>query len=298
MEAQLAQLFTYLIPGISKGLVYALIALGFVLIYKCTGIFNLAMGEMMILGGYLLYFFAVQIGLPLWAGVILTIAAAAVIGLATNRLFIRPLIGQSTNAMVLVTLALASIVTASVILIWGSQTLYVPKLFPDGGIPIMGSTLQWNYLGFGGVSLVLLVGLLLFFRYSRFGLSMMAISEDQQSAQALGVSVKRIIEVAWVLGISTASIGGIMLTSLTSVQYGQATLGLIGIAVALVGGLQSMGGVIAGGLLVGLVQGLSAGYLEQFFPGSLQEVSAYVVMMLILLFRPQGFFGWERIERV
>ena len=298
MEAQLAQLFTYLIPGISKGLVYALIALGFVLIYKCTGIFNLAMGEMMILGGYLLYFFAVQIGLPLWAGVILTIAAAAVIGLATNRLFIRPLIGQSTNAMVLVTLALASIVTASVILIWGSQTLYVPKLFPDGGIPIMGSTLQWNYLGFGGVSLVLLVGLLLFFRYSRFGLSMMAISEDQQSAQALGVSVKRIIEVAWVLGISTASIGGIMLTSLTSVQYGQATLGLIGIAVALVGGLQSMGGVIAGGLLVGLVQGLSAGYLEGFFPGSLQEVSAYVVMMLILLFRPQGFFGWERIERV
>jgi len=298
VEAQLAQLFTYLIPGISKGLVYALIALGFVLIYKCTGIFNLAMGEMMILGGYLLYFFAVQIGLPLWAGVILTIAAAAVIGLATNRLFIRPLIGQSTNAMVLVTLALASIVTASVILIWGSQTLYVPKLFPDGGIPIMGSTLQWNYLGFGGVSLVLLVGLLLFFRYSRFGLSMMAISEDQQSAQALGVSVKRIIEVAWVLGISTASIGGIMLTSLTSVQYGQATLGLIGIAVALVGGLQSMGGVIAGGLLVGLVQGLSAGYLEGFFPGSLQEVSAYVVMMLILLFRPQGFFGWERIERV
>jgi branched-chain amino acid transport system permease protein len=279
-------------------LVYALIALGFVLIYKCTGIFNLAMGEMMILGGYLLYFFAVQIGLPLWAGVILTIAAAAVIGLATNRLFIRPLIGQSTNAMVLVTLALASIVTASVILIWGSQTLYVPKLFPDGGIPIMGSTLQWNYLGFGGVSLVLLVGLLLFFRYSRFGLSMLAISEDQQSAQALGVSVKRIIEVAWVLGISTASIGGIMLTSLTSVQYGQATLGLLGIAVALVGGLQSMGGVIAGGLLIGLVQGLSAGYLEQFFPGSLQEVSAYVVMMLILLFRPQGFFGWERIERV
>ena len=298
MEAQIAQLFTYIIPGLSKGLVYALVALGFVLIYKCTGIFNLAMGEIMMLGGYLLYFFAVQLGLPLWVGVILTAAAAAAVGFVTNRLFIRPLIGQPVMSMVLVTLALASIVIAAIILVWGSQTLYVPKLFPDGGIDIMGSTLQWNYIGFAAVSAVLLVGLLLFFRYSRFGLSMMAISEDQQAAEALGVSVKGIVMIAWILGLTTAAFGGIMLTSLTSVQYGMAVLGLIGMAVAMVGGLQSMGGVIIGGLVVGLVQGLSQGYLDQYLPGSLQEVSAYVVMMLILLLRPEGFFGWKRIERV
>jgi branched-chain amino acid transport system permease protein len=298
MEEQIAQFFIYLIPGISKGLVYALIAMGFVLIYKCTGIFNLAIGEMMVLGGYLLFFLSVQLGLPLWAGVILSIVLACVVGYVTNILFIRPLIGQSTNSTVLVTLAIASIITAVIILIWGSQTLYVPKLFPEGGIHIVGAIFQWNYIGFGGVSLVLLGGLILFFKYSRFGLSMMAISEDQQSAQALGVSVKRIVMLAWILGVTTAVIGGIMLTSLTSVQYGQSTLGLIGIAVAMVGGLQSVGGVIIGGLLVGLVQGLSAGYLDQFFPGSLQDVSAYVVMMIILLLRPHGFFGWERIERV
>jgi branched-chain amino acid transport system permease protein len=298
MEVQVAQFFAYIIPGLSKGLLYALIALGFVLIYKCTGIFNLAMGEMMMLGGYLLYFFAVQLTLPLWVGVILTVAAAAVIGFVTNHLFIRPLIGQPVIAMVLVTLALGSIIIAVIILLWGSQTLFVPKLFPDGGIDVMGSTLQWNYLGYAFVSAVLLVGLLLFFHYSRFGLSMMAISEDQQAAQALGVSVKGIVMIAWILGIITAALGGIMLTSLTSVQYGMAVLGLIGMAVAMVGGLQSLGGVIIGGLVVGLIQGLSQGYLDQYLPGSLQEVSAYVVMMLILLLRPEGFFGWKRIERV
>ena len=298
MEDEIVRAFTFIIPGLSRGLVYALIALGFVLIFKCTGIFNLAVGEMMVFGGYLCYFFSVQLGVPLWGAVVLTVIGAGVVGFITNRLFIRPLIGQPVIAMVFITLALGSIIIGTIILLWGSATLFVPRLFPAGGIPIMGSTLGWNYIGFGVVSLVLLIGLLAFFRYSRIGLSMMAISEDQQAAQALGVSVKRIVMVAWVIGITTAAIGGIMLTSLTSVQYGQATLGLIGIAVALVGGLQSMGGVIIGGLLVGLVQGLSAGYIDQYVPGSFQEVSAYIVMILVLLLRPHGFFGWERIERV
>ena len=298
MEDEIVRAFTFIIPGLSRGLVYALIALGFVLIFKCTGIFNLAVGEMMVFGGYLCYFFSVQLGVPLWGAVVLTVIGAGVVGLITNRLFIRPLIGQPVIAMVFITLALGSIIIGTIVLLWGSATLFVPRLFPAGGISILGSMLGWNYIGFGVVSLVLLIGLLAFFRYSRIGLSMMAISEDQQAAQALGVSVKRIVMVAWVIGITTAAIGGIMLTSLTSVQYGQATLGLIGIAVALVGGLQSMGGVIIGGLLVGLVQGLSAGYIDQYVPGSFQEVSAYIVMMLVLLLRPHGFFGWERIERV
>lgn len=298
MEDEIVRAFTFIIPGLSRGLVYALIALGFVLIFKCTGIFNLAVGEMMVFGGYLCYFFSVQLGVPLWGAVALTVIGAGVVGLITNRLFIRPLIGQPVIAMVFITLALGSIIIGTIVLLWGSATLFVPRLFPAGGISILGSTLGWNYIGFGVVSLVLLIGLLAFFRYSRIGLSMMAISEDQQAAQALGVSVKRIVMVAWVIGITTAAIGGIMLTSLTSVQYGQATLGLIGIAVALVGGLQSMGGVIIGGLLVGVVQGLSAGYIDPHVPGSFQEVSAYIVMMLVLLLRPHGFFGWERIERV
>jgi branched-chain amino acid transport system permease protein len=298
LEDEIVRAFTFIIPGLSRGLVYALIALGFVLIFKCTGIFNLAVGEMMVFGGYLCYFFSVQLGVPLWGAVALTVIGAGVVGLITNRLFIRPLIGQPVIAMVFITLALGSIIIGTIVLLWGSATLFVPRLFPAGGISILGSTLGWNYIGFGVVSLVLLIGLLAFFRYSRIGLSMMAISEDQQAAQALGVSVKRIVMVAWVIGITTAAIGGIMLTSLTSVQYGQATLGLIGIAVALVGGLQSMGGVIIGGLLVGVVQGLSAGYIDPHVPGSFQEVSAYIVMMLVLLLRPHGFFGWERIERV
>ena len=298
MESELIRSLAFIIPGLSKGLVYALIGLGFVLVYKCTGVFNLAIGEMMVLGGYLLYFFSVQIGIPIWGGVALTIAATAIVGIISNRLFVQPLIGQSIISMVMVVLALGIVIIASIILVWGSDTLFVPRLFPSGGVSILGTSLGWDYIGFAVVSGALLLGLIAFFRYSNIGLSMMAISEDQQAAQALGVSVKRIIQIAWVLGTVTAAIGGIMLTSLTSVQYGQASIGLIAIAVALLGGLQSMAGVAIAGLLIGLIQGISAGYIDPYVPGSFQEVSAYIIMMLILLFRPYGFFGWERIERV
>jgi len=298
VEAELLRAVSFLVPGLSKGLVYALIGLGFVLVYKCTGIFNLAVGETMVLGGYLLYLFSVQLHMPLAAAILVALAVAAGVAWVTYRVFLQPLIGQNIISMVLVVLALGSIIVGVIILVWGSDTLFIPRLFPRGGINFANTVLSWDYIGFGVISLALLSGLLLFFRYSRLGLSMMAISEDQQAAQALGVSVKRIIMSAWTIGILTATIGGIMLTSLTSVQYGQASLGLMGMAVALVGGLQSLGGVMIAGPLIGLVQGVSAGYIDPLVPGSFQDISAFLIMLLVLIFLPFGFFGWERIERV
>ncbi|MDD5495350.1 MAG: branched-chain amino acid ABC transporter permease [Dehalococcoidia bacterium] len=297
MEA-LQHALVFIIPGLSKGLVYALIGLGFVVTFKCTGIFNLAMGEILMLSGYVFYLFANQLGLPVWAAVMMTLVLMCIIGYITVRLMIQPLVGQPNIAMILMTLAMGSILVALMILFWGSQDLIVPRFFPRGGIDVYGSVLEWHYIGFALVSLVLLLALLAFFRYSKLGLSMMSISEDQQAAQALGISVTRIVQSAWILGILAATVGGIILTSVTAVQYSQASIGMIGMAVALCGGLQSLGGVIVGGLLVGLIQGLVSGYVDPFVPGSLQEVSAYIIMMLVLLIRPTGIFGWERIERV
>jgi len=250
------------------------------------------------LSGYVFYLFTSQLGLPVWLGVVLTLVLMCIVGIISVRLLIQPLVGQPNIAMILMTLALGAILVALMILFWGSQDLTVPRFFPSGGVNIFGSTLEWHYIGFASVSLVLLAALLAFFRYSKLGLSMMAISEDQQAAQALGISVKRIVQSAWVLGILAATVGGIILTSVTAVQYSQAGIGMIGIAVAMCGGLQSLGGVIVGGLLVGLIQGLVSGYVDPNVPGSLQEVSAYIIMMLVLLIRPTGIFGWERIERV
>ena len=298
MEEELLRSLSFIIPGLSRGLVYALVALGFVMVFKCTGIFNLAIGEVMVLAGFLTYMFAVQLGTPMWAAVILTLISTGVIGYITCRLLIHPLIGQEIVSMVLVTLALGSMIIAAIILVWGSIDLFLPRLFPRGGINIAATNLSWDFVGFGVMSLILLAGLLAFFRYTKIGLSMMAISEDQQAAQALGVSVKRIILWAWILGILTAAAGGIMFTSLTSVQYGHASIGLIGIAVALLGGIQSLEGVVIGGLLFGLLQGLAAGYIDPYVPGSFQQVSPFIIMMLILLIRPYGLFGWVRIERV
>jgi branched-chain amino acid transport system permease protein len=288
----------FIIPGLSKGLVYALIGLGFVVTFKCTGIFNLAMGEILMLSGYIFYLFSSQLGLPIWLAVILTLLMMCIVGIISVRLLIQPLVGQPNIAMILMTMAFGFLLIGLMILFWGSQDLVVPRFFPTGGIDIFGTTLEWHYIGFALVSLVLLAALLAFFQYSKLGLSMMAISEDQQAAQALGISVKRIVESAWVLGILSATVGGIILTSVTAVQYSQASIGWIGIAVAMCGGLQSLGGVIVGGLLVGLIQGLVSGYVDLYVPGSLQDVSAYIIMMLVLLIRPTGIFGWERIERV
>lgn len=292
------QALVYIIPGLSKGLIYALIGLGFVITFKCTGIFNLAIGEILMLSGYIFYLFNIQLGFPIIVAALLTLILMWIVGFTSVRLLIQPLVGQPNIAMILMTLALGSILVAFMIIFWGSQDLTVPRFFPQGGINILGTILEWHYLGFAIISLILLVALLAFFRYSKLGLSMMAISEDQQAAQALGISVEQIVQSAWILGILSVSVGGIILTSVTAVQYSQASMGMIGMAVALCGGLQSLGGVIIGGLLVGLVQGLVSGYIDPYIPGTLQEVSSYIIMMVVLLTRPTGFFGWERIERV
>jgi branched-chain amino acid transport system permease protein len=286
------------LPGLSLGFVYALIALGFVLIYKCTGIFNLALGEMVMFGAYVLFAVSVMAKLPLGLGIVITLVIGIAFGWLIERLLTRPLIGQPLLALLMMTLCLGSILTGVMILGWGSSCLTLPGMFPSGGVYIAGTMVSWCYFAFIAVSVALLGALLYFFRYSRLGLSMMAISEDQQAAQSLGISVNTIVRASWIIGVLVATIGGILLTQITSAHYTQTGIGFIAIAVALLGGLESIPGVIIGGIAVGLIQGLCGGYIDPLVPGSFAEVSIFLVMLLVLLVRPYGLFGWERIERV
>ena len=280
------------------GFVYALIALGFVLIYKCTGIFNLALGEMVMFAAYLVFAFSVLAKLPIGLGILVTLVVALIMGWLIERLLTRPLIGQPILALLMMTLCLGGLLTGIMILGWGSDPLILPRIFPSGGVYMAGTMVSWSYFAFLGISLALLGALLYFFRYSRLGLSMMAISEDQQAAQSLGVSVNMIVRTSWIIAVLTATIGGILLTQITTAHYGQTGIGFIAIAVALLGGLESIPGVIIGGVIVGLIQGLCSGYIDPLVPGSFAEVSIFVIMALVLLLRPYGLFGWERIERV
>lgn len=295
---ELVRAATYLIPGVTTGFVYALIALGFVLIYKCAGVFNLALGEMVMFAPYLLFATTAMMKLPTWIGIVLTLVCLGAIGLVTERIFTRPLIGQSLLSMVMMTLALGTLLRGVMILGWGSDEILIRSLFPSGGVSVAGTVITWDFFGFMFFSLLLLGAMTIFFRYSRTGLAMMVVSEDQQAAQALGLSVTRIMAISWVVAAITAAIGGILLTSITTAHYEQVGLGMTAIAVALLGGLESIPGVIVGGLLIGVIQGLAVGYIDPYVPGSFREVSVYIVLMLVLLIRPHGLFGWERIERV
>lgn len=292
------EFFSYLIPGIMTGAVYALIALGFVLIYKCSGVLNLAQGELVVIGAYAFYAFGAQIGLPLWAALLSTLLAAAIMGLLVERFAIRPLIGQPILSIILVTLALGGLLRGIMMLVWGPDTLSLPRLFPVGGLDVAGISVSYEHFFFLIVSLILIGVLTQFFRRSLLGLGMMATADDQQAAQAVGIRVTTVTAMAWVIAFLVSAVGGILLTSITGVHYSGVGIGLRAIAVVLLGGLESVIGVIIAGPLVGAIEAISAGYVDPLVGGGFRDVAAFVVMIIVLIFRPFGFFGWKRIERV
>jgi len=294
----MTEFLSYLIPGIMTGFIYALIALGFVLIYKCSGVLNLAQGELVIIGAYVFYALRGQMGFPLSVSILGTIVSAIVLGLLVERLVIRPLIGQPILAVILVTLAIAVILRGLMIMIWGPATLSLPRLFPVGGINLVGISISYEHLFFAIVSVVLFGILFLFFRYAITGLRMMAVADDQQAAQSVGIRVSTVMAMAWAIAAIVSSVGGILLTSIIGVHYSATGVGLRAIAVVLAGGLQSVGGVLVAGPLIGAIESVAAGYLDPLVGGGVSDVAAYAVLILVLIVRPFGLFGWKKIERV
>ena len=294
----MSEFLSYLIPGIMTGFVYALIALGFVLVFKCSGVLNLAQGQLVIIGAYIFYAVAVSVGLPLWAAVIATLVITALMGLLIERTVMRRMIGQPLLAVILITLAIGSILTGIMILVWGPGTLSLPRLFPDGGVNLLGASISYSRICFMGVSLVLFAILFLFFRFSRMGLGMMAVADDQQAAQSVGIKVSTVLALSWAIAAVVSGIAGILLTSVSGVHYSSVGIGLSAISVVLVGGLESVGGVLVAGPLIGAIEGIAAGYLDPLTGGGMAEVSPYIVLVLVLMIKPSGLFGWKRIERV
>jgi branched-chain amino acid transport system permease protein len=294
----MSEFLGYLIPGIMTGFVYALIALGFVLVFKSSGVLNLAQGQLVIIGAYIFYAVAVSVGLPLWAAVIATLVITALMGLLIERTVMRRMIGQPVLAVILITLAIGSILTGIMILVWGPGTLSLPRLFPDDGVNLLGVSISYSRICFMGVSLVLFAILFLFFRFSRLGLGLMAVADDQQAAQSVGIKVSTVLALSWAIAAVVSGIAGILITSVSGVHYSSVGIGLSAIAVVLVGGLESVGGVLVAGPLIGAIEGIAAGYLDPLTGGGMAEVSPYIVLVLVLMIKPSGLFGWKRIERV
>ena len=280
--------------GLADGSILALAALGFVLIYKATGVINFAQGEFLLVGAYMFYTAFVVLNLPLVVAVVFGVVVATLIGVLVERLILRPMVGENPISIIMVTIGLSSLLNALVQAFYGTSPRRQPSILPTGSVEILGATVPVNRLAAIAIAAVVLTAFTQFFRRSRHGIAMRAVADDQQAAMTMGISVRRIFAMAWALAGVSALIAGVLVGDISAVDQNIAAFGLLVFPVVILGGLDSVPGTIIGGLTIGLLKQFTAGYLD---PG-LATVIPYIVLVLILLVRPYGIFGETRIERV
>lgn len=299
--------------GLAVGAIYALIALGFALLYKSTKILNLAHGELVLFGGYLAIALSTALpGPPVLAfvlAVVATLAAAALLGFAVERVVMRPLFGQPLLSVIIVTLALGYVVRGVMVGLWGGDTRLFPPVVPTGvfRLPLPGlEALAVPQVGVWAalVAAVLLVAFSLFFRYSLWGIAMRAAANEQLTASALGVSLKRVFAVAWAFAAAAAAVGGILLGLWLGVNFALGFVGLKALAAVILGGLDSIPGAILGGFIIGVTENLLGAYIDARVQlvgvplHGFKEITPFLIILLVLLVRPYGLFGTEHVERL
>jgi branched-chain amino acid transport system permease protein len=284
--------------GVMVGGIYALIALGWVLIYKCSGVLNLAMGEMTLIGAYVSLSFY-SMGIPFLLALFLSLIIGLVLGILTERIFLDKLIGEPVLTVIMVTVGLSFFFKGTVELIWGTDTrVFTPPVFSIEpihiGPVIVGQAYLWSFVA----AIILLVIFVSFFKYTRWGLAMQATADDEMAALSLGVSARFVYAAAWAIAFMAAGVGGTLLGNINGLNISVGHLGLLVLPAVVLGGLNSVPGAIVGGIVIGILQNLCGTYLDKYFPGGVKEVAPFVFMVVFLLFKPHGLWGWERIERV
>ena len=292
------QFLSYLITGLMLGTVYTVISLGFITIYRTTGVLNVAQGEYFLLGAYAVYLMVIQLGVPFAFGLPLAIALLGILGIMTERLLLRPLVGQPILGVILMTLGLAIFLRGIMVLIWSDLIRPMPRIFDAGGVDFFGITVPSQYACFVVISVCIFITLFLFFNRTKIGLMMTAAADDIQLSQSCGVSVNRITAAAWMIACVVTGIGGFLLCTITGVYPEMGVLGLRSLAVVLAGGMESLAGAMIMGPILGAIEFLAAAYLDPYTGGGIRDIVAFSVLIIFLMFRPQGLFGWKIIERV
>lgn len=288
----------YTLNGILLGQVYALLSLGFVVIYRASKVFNFAQGELMLLGAYTVWTLSLGANLPAWLVVPLAFAAALAYGWLIERLFFRRLVGESVFSMVMVTIGLVILIRGVVLVAWGPAERQFPALLPTMPI-IIGDLLLPTNMVVGATITVALTGVLwYFFNRTRYGLTLTAVAEDPYTAISAGIAVKKAVTFAWMMGASIAAVGAVVLLNGRSLNVLSADVAMAALPVALLAGLESIGGLLLAGAIVGVMQSLVAAYVDPRIGGSASSIVPFVFMLVILVVRPTGLFGWRHIERV
>ena len=294
----MTEFLQYTMTGLTVGMVYALIALGFVLVWKSSGVANLSLGQMVLLLSWFTYGMLVQAGLPLWLGFILVLLFSLFVGWIVERFILRPLIAQPILSLITVTLGIAFVIEGIVSFVWPKSVAALPPIFPDEPIRIGTAVVSQEYLWAAGISLVLFGLLSLFFKYHRTGIAMRATADDQMAVQACGIPVTRIFSWSWMLACVLAAVGGILMSSIGGITFGLVETGLKSFSVVILGGLDSFTGAIIAGPIIGLAENLGGGYLSPITWQGIREVIPFIIIILVMFIKPYGLFGEERIERI
>lgn len=287
-----------ILSGITMGFIYAIVALGFVLIYKATKVFNFAQGELVLIGTYLLVYQVSSMKIPILVAVAIALVISVVLGFVIERLLLRPMIGQPLVAVIMVTVGLSSILKASTSLIWGLDDMVFVHFFSDEPVGISFFYIPKVYVWITTSTIIFLILFMWFYRKSKYGLAMRCSASDQDRALLMGVSVKWVFGASWALACVVATIGGLFLANLVTVNYNLSFFALKAFPAAILGGLDSVEGVILGGLIIGIAESLAGGYIDPFLGGGVKETVAFLFLLIILIVKPYGFFGTEEIERV
>jgi branched-chain amino acid transport system permease protein len=287
-----------LTTGIMVGGIYALVALGWVLIYKCSGVLNLAMGELTLFGAYTtLYFYSV--GIPFVLSILCTLIIGIVLGILTERIFLDKLIGEPILAVIMVTVGLSFFFKGTIFFIWGTDTrVFTPAIFSlkpfTLGFLKISTVYFWSFV----LAIALFLIFVAFFKYTRWGLSMQATADDETAALSLGVSARFVYAASWAIAFMSAGVGGALLGNINGVNISVSVLGLLVLPAVVLGGLNSVPGAVVGGITIGVLQNFAGTYLDAYFPGGVKEIFPFAFMVVVLLFLPYGFWGWVKIERM
>lgn len=290
----LTNVFQLTISGLAVGSIYSLVALGFVIIYKATDIFNFAQGELMTLGAFVCYFFIVQLHIPVLWAFLLTFVATAIIGMVLEELFFRPMVGEPIFSVIMVTVGLSVFLKGVIGLSWGYMIKKFPTFVSEAPLTFSGFVLSPAHLATIIVAVILFVILVIFFKFSTLGIGMRAVANDQDASLLMGISVRKIFGLSWAISSVVAAIGGILLSSITYLHPSSSMVGIKVFPAVVLGGLDSILGAIVGGMIIGVVENIAGGYLG----GDVKEITSFIILIAILMIKPYGLFGKEEIERV
>ena len=292
---QFDQILQYSLSGLSTGAIYALIGIGFSIIYNATGIINFAQGEFVMLGGTLALFFLDYCKLPIWLAIPLAVAAATVAGMLFERLAIRPLRAPTPINLVIITIGGSILIRGLAMLFFGKDTHAFPPFSGDEPIAVGGATILPQHLWILGITLVIIAVNKFYFYHTISGKAMRACAYNRRAAGLVGIDVRRMVMVSFIISSAMGAVAGIIVAPLTMVSYDVGVmLGLKGFCAAIIGGMSSGIATVIGGLVLGVLESLGAGLISSGY----KDAIAFIILLLLLFLRPQGLFGKAESERV